>query len=139
MLVGAREIGGGDPSEIRELDARLLERGARRQAAEDPDGHALPPLESGDVDPEWGPQLLRSWERESVRHDADDRRGNPRDSDRATDDAGIALKAALPQVVSDHRDDRRVGTFVHLHERPSEQRWDAQYAERGSGHLGGED
>jgi len=139
VLVGAREIVGGDPSEIRELDARLPECRTRRQPPDDLDRHSLPPIVSSDVDPERNPQLLRARKRESVRHHADDSGRHAGDANRAADDAGIALKAALPQVVSDHRDDRRVRTFVHLHERPSEQRWDAQYAERGRGHLGGED
>jgi hypothetical protein len=139
ILVAAREIGGGHPSEARKLGSRPLERCASGEPAEDPDLHALTRSGSRARDPERNPQLLRAREGEALRHDADDGRRNAGDADCASDDAGIAVKARLPQVVSDHGHRQRACSLVGFRQGASEQRRNSQRAEGRAGHLGGRD
>ena len=74
---------------------------------------------------------------EPGRHDADDRERHAIDRQRPADDAGIALKAALPEPLADHQR-RPVGTaaapIVVRRQQPTESRPDAERLEEATAH-----
>jgi hypothetical protein len=90
---------------------------------------AGPAARVGRVDPEWGPELdVGRGEAEVRGHDADDRRGRAVQDERATDHAGVAAVATLPERVADDRHVLGARTVVLLTEDAPELRL---HAERG--------
>ena len=120
----------------RQLRLRRVEGRAGREQAEHGDRRPGPRRMRVVDDAQRRPHLVRDRERETLAHHADDGHVFRPELHAPAEHSGVTPEPRPPDVVADHRDRRRTGALVGLHQHAPHERRAIRDAKGGGGDLG---